>query len=65
MKNQMNNVSENIYRRLDGKKKKKEFEEDLNNKPVYTRGIPDYNYEIGTLQFFRHSKPVPQTNVSG
>ncbi|XKL64230.1 hypothetical protein PGB90_004316 [Kerria lacca] len=48
--------------RLDGKKKKEFEDESTSGKPVYKRGIPDYNYEVGTLQFFRHSKPVIQND---
>lgn len=48
--------------RLDGKKKKTTSisEEPPASKPVpYQRGIPDYNYKIGTLKFLRNSKPAP------
>lgn len=46
--------------RLDGKKKKtKSISEDVPaGKPaVYQRGIPDYDYKIGTLKFLRNSRP--------
>ncbi|XP_033228616.1 ubiquitin recognition factor in ER-associated degradation protein 1 isoform X2 [Belonocnema kinseyi] len=47
--------------RLNGKKKKKEDSaaaEPPASKPVYVRGIPDYDYKIGTLRFLRNVKPV-------
>jgi len=45
--------------RLDGKKKKENPDDQLNQfKPVYQRGIPDYNYSIGTIQFLRNIRPV-------
>ncbi|XP_043469772.1 ubiquitin recognition factor in ER-associated degradation protein 1 [Leptopilina heterotoma] len=47
--------------RLDGKKKKKEDSspaEQTNVKSTYVRGIPDYDYQIGTLKFLRNSKPI-------
>ncbi|KAL3271818.1 hypothetical protein HHI36_022288 [Cryptolaemus montrouzieri] len=40
--------------RLDGKKRK-DSTEGPSPKPVYVRGIPDYDYEIGTLKFMRRS----------
>lgn len=44
--------------RLDGKKRKESAAQDnSNNKGPYQRGIPDYNYKIGTLKFIRNSKP--------
>lgn len=46
--------------RLDGKKKKKDDSSTSDSsvsKVVYQRGIPDYDYKIGTIQFFRYSKP--------
>lgn len=49
--------------RLDGKKKKEFEDENAMSSQAYQRGIPDYNYEIGTLQFFRHSRPVIQKDV--
>ncbi|KAL1502588.1 hypothetical protein ABEB36_007711 [Hypothenemus hampei] len=40
--------------RLDGKKRKDSSSTDqTTHKPVYVRGIPDYDYEIGTLKFIR------------
>lgn len=40
--------------RLDGKKRKDSVTTDSNTpKPVYVKGIPDYDYEIGTLRFMR------------
>lgn len=46
--------------RLDGKKKRKDHSlVDLpSDKPVYIRGIPDYDHKIGTIKFLRHIKPV-------
>ncbi|CAH1714971.1 unnamed protein product [Aphis gossypii] len=45
--------------RLDGKKKKDNTDDPLNQiKPAYQRGIPDYNYTIGTIQFLRNIRPV-------
>ncbi|XP_075216022.1 ubiquitin fusion-degradation 1-like [Lycorma delicatula] len=46
--------------RLDGKKKKKDdntSSDSAATKITYQRGIPDYDYKIGTIQFFRHSRP--------
>lgn len=46
--------------RLDGKKKKRDdsLTSDASaSKIVYQRGIPDYDYKIGTIQFFRYSRP--------
>jgi ubiquitin fusion degradation protein 1 len=53
-----------MYCRLDGKKKK-----DISTssktavKVAYQRGVPDYNYKIGTLRFLRNSRP-PSKEVS-
>ncbi|XP_011506215.1 PREDICTED: ubiquitin fusion degradation protein 1 homolog [Ceratosolen solmsi marchali] len=45
--------------RLDGKKRKESGQIDtLLEKPVYIRGIPDYNYNIGSLKFLRSIKPI-------
>ncbi|XP_039752596.1 ubiquitin fusion degradation protein 1 homolog [Pararge aegeria] len=49
--------------RLDGKKKKLTSESDSepqasNSRQPYVRGIPDYDYVIGTLRFIRNSKPT-------
>lgn len=52
--------------RLNGKKKKKEDSaaaEPSTSKPVYVRGIPDYDYKIGTLRFLRNVKPVNNKEV--
>ena len=47
--------------RLDGKTKRTSSESgSITNGPAkaeYVRGIPDYDYEIGTLIFMRNSKP--------
>lgn len=49
--------------RLDGKKKKENTDDQLNQvKAVYQRGIPDYNYTIGTIQFLRNIRPVTNDN---
>lgn len=52
--------------RLDGKAKKdSETENDVPfKKPVYVRGIPDYDYKIGTLIFIKNVKPVNDEEVS-
>jgi len=44
--------------RLDGKKKRTNSEHEIQSKQLaeYTRGIPDYNFQIGNLKFIR-SKP--------
>ncbi|XP_025196286.1 ubiquitin recognition factor in ER-associated degradation protein 1-like isoform X2 [Melanaphis sacchari] len=45
--------------RLDGKKKKENADDSLNQvKAAYQRGIPDYNYTLGTIQFLRNIRPV-------
>merc|ERR1712096_352163 len=48
--------------RLDGKKKRTNSEHEIHSKQLaeYTRGIPDYNFEIGNLKFIRNSKPKPK-----
>lgn len=44
--------------RLDGKRRKDSTGADPStSKAVYIRGIPDYDYELGTLKFLRKSKP--------
>ncbi|XP_050667532.1 ubiquitin recognition factor in ER-associated degradation protein 1 isoform X2 [Leptidea sinapis] len=48
--------------RLDGKKKKLISESDSEpqtstSRQAYVRGIPDYDYVIGTLRFIRNSRP--------
>lgn len=55
--------------RLDGKRRKdSSAAESAPPKPVYVRGIPDYDYEIGTLKFIRWggkastSKDVEENN---
>ena len=52
--------------RLDGKKKKEGSSpaETSISKPAYVRGIPDYDYQIGTLKFLRNSKPVNNKEVN-
>ncbi|XP_018366832.1 PREDICTED: ubiquitin fusion degradation protein 1 homolog isoform X1 [Trachymyrmex cornetzi] len=45
--------------RLDGKKRKDmPKQETVTTKPTYVRGIPDYDYQIGTLRFLRNMKPA-------
>ncbi|KAK0179678.1 hypothetical protein PV327_005409 [Microctonus hyperodae] len=45
--------------RLDGKKRKDSSSSDTQlSKPVYVRGIPDYEYNIGSLKFLRNMKPI-------
>jgi hypothetical protein len=49
---------------LDGKKKKEQASSSKADvKVTYQRGVPDYNYKIGTLRFIRNSKP-PSKEVS-
>lgn len=44
--------------RLDGKKRKESVSEDKSGqRGAHQRGIPDYNYKIGTLKFMRNSRP--------
>lgn len=51
--------------RLDGKKRKDiPKQETLTSKPAYVRGIPDYDYQIGTLRFLRNIKPTNNKEVS-
>lgn len=51
--------------RLDGKKRKDlQMPEQNLAKPVYVRGIPDYDYKIGTIKFLRNTKPVISKEVS-
>jgi hypothetical protein len=53
-----------MYYRLDGKKKKEQASSSKGDiKVTYQRGVPDYNYKIGTLRFIRNSKP-PSKEVS-
>lgn len=50
--------------RLDGKKRKdSSIPEPTTSKPVYVRGIPDYDYKIGTLRFLRNTKPINNKEV--
>ncbi|XP_043683718.1 ubiquitin recognition factor in ER-associated degradation protein 1 isoform X2 [Vespula pensylvanica] len=50
--------------RLDGKKRKDSSQLDsVMNKVAYVRGIPDYDYKIGTLRFLRNMKPVNNKEV--
>ncbi|XP_029032921.1 ubiquitin recognition factor in ER-associated degradation protein 1 isoform X1 [Osmia bicornis bicornis] len=50
--------------RLDGKKRKDSAQaEGSANKPTYVRGIPDYDYKIGTLIFLRNMKPVNNKEI--
>ncbi|XP_008547105.1 ubiquitin recognition factor in ER-associated degradation protein 1 [Microplitis demolitor] len=45
--------------RLDGKKRKDSGPSEVQvPKPVYVRGIPDYDYKIGTLNFLRNIKSI-------
>lgn len=47
--------------RLDGKKRKDSVSSDKTpQKPVYVRGIPDYDYQIGYLKFIRHPAKVAE-----
>lgn len=51
--------------RLDGKKRKDLPKQEKSvTKPTYIRGIPDYDYQIGTLRFLRNMKPVNNKEVS-
>lgn len=49
--------------RLDGKEKGTEMPVDELNLPPPRRGIPDYEYEIGTLKFLRFMKPENNNKV--
>ncbi|XP_050532131.1 ubiquitin fusion degradation protein 1 homolog [Daktulosphaira vitifoliae] len=46
--------------RLDGKKKKESSDDQTNqvNRVAYQRGIPDYDFTIGTIQFLRNIRSV-------
>lgn len=45
-----------VGNRLDGKKRKDSSSSDSHvSKPTYVKGIPDYDYEIGTLNFIRRT----------
>jgi len=49
--------------RLDGKRRKDSGPSDTSSpKPVYVRGIPDYDYQIGTLRFLRHVTKSPDVS---
>jgi hypothetical protein len=49
---------------LDGKKRKDQASSSKTDvKVTYQRGVPDYNYKIGTLRFIRNSRP-PSKEVS-
>ena len=56
----------NLNNRLDGKLKKS-GEPDSPAKPtaVYQRGIPDYDYQIGTLRFLRNLPPKKTGDKGG
>jgi len=45
--------------RLDGKKKRTSSETEIQNRQLkeYTRGIPDYNFQVGNIRFIRAKKP--------
>merc|ERR1712058_64435 len=45
--------------RLDGKKKRLNSGAEIQNRQLaeYTRGIPDYNFEVGNIRFIRAKKP--------
>lgn len=49
--------------RLDGKKRKESTSTDVSSpKPVYVKGIPDYDYQIGTLRFIRRPMKPKSTD---
>ncbi|KDR18679.1 ubiquitin recognition factor in ER-associated degradation protein 1 isoform X2 [Zootermopsis nevadensis] len=49
--------------RLDGKKKREiATSSKMAVKAAYQRGVPDYNYKIGTLRFLRNSRPPLKEN---
>merc|ERR1719187_70084 len=49
--------------RLDGKKKNLQLtEEEIKEKIVRTRGIPDYDYEVGYIKFWRKTPKSSNTN---
>eukprot|EP00090_Calanus_glacialis_P025801 TRINITY_DN4052_c0_g1_i1.p1 TRINITY_DN4052_c0_g1~~TRINITY_DN4052_c0_g1_i1.p1 ORF type:complete len:305 (-),score=112.12 TRINITY_DN4052_c0_g1_i1:139-1053(-) len=45
--------------RLDGKKKRTNSETEIQSRQLkeYTRGIPDYNFQVGNIRFIRAKKP--------
>lgn len=47
--------------RLDGKKKRTNSETEIQSRQLaeYTRGIPDYNFEVGNIRFIRAKKKDP------
>ena len=48
-----------LFSSLDGKQKKSSDPEPAPKSAVpYQRGIPDYDYQIGSLRFFRFAKPT-------
>ncbi|XP_031834316.1 ubiquitin fusion-degradation 1-like isoform X2 [Nomia melanderi] len=50
--------------RLNGKKRKDSAQSEVaTNKPTYIRGIPDYDYKIGTLTFLHNMKPINNKEV--
>jgi len=49
--------------RLDGKAKKQLDSEPAPKTVAYQRGIPDYDYEIGSLRFLRYSKAVEEKDT--
>lgn len=51
--------------RLDGKKRKDAAQNDTHlSKPTYVRGIPDYDYKLGTIKFLRIGKPTNNKEVN-
>jgi len=48
--------------RLDGKKKRLNSETEIKNRQLkeYTRGIPDYNFQVGDIRFIRAKKKVAE-----
>jgi hypothetical protein len=58
--------------RLDGKKKKEEgvngeatsAQAENQQKPNFVRGIPDYDYQPGTIKFIRFAKPQQEKEVT-
>lgn len=50
--------------RLDGKKRKESAaSEILTPRATYVRGIPDYDYQIGSLTFLRNTKPTNNKEI--
>lgn len=51
--------------RLDGKKRRDFAKPEVTtSKPTYVRGIPDYDYKVGTITFLRIIKPINNKEVS-